>query len=73
MKAFDYHQTVKTLVTDSAQDLIVAGSSDGDIKVFALKDVLPANFPSSTLFIVKEGFVVAYVCIRFSFRSGLPT
>lgn len=35
VKAFDYHQTVKTLVTDSAQDLIVAGSSDGDIKIWS--------------------------------------
>ncbi|WKY17140.1 hypothetical protein Q1695_001621 [Nippostrongylus brasiliensis] len=35
VKAFDWHQTVKTLVTDYAQDLIVAGSSDGDIKIWS--------------------------------------
>nr|CDJ91206.1 WD40 repeat domain containing protein [Haemonchus contortus] len=33
VKAFDWHQTVKSLVTDCNQNLIVAGSSDGDIKV----------------------------------------
>ncbi|KJH47115.1 hypothetical protein DICVIV_06823 [Dictyocaulus viviparus] len=32
VKAFEPHQIVKTLVTDYTQDLIVAGSSDGDIK-----------------------------------------
>ncbi|PIO71428.1 WD domain, G-beta repeat protein, partial [Teladorsagia circumcincta] len=34
VKAFEWHQTVKTLISDCNQDLIVAGSSDGDIKVF---------------------------------------
>ncbi|KAK6008913.1 hypothetical protein OSTOST_26190, partial [Ostertagia ostertagi] len=32
VKAFEWHQTVKTLISDCNQDLIVAGSSDGDIK-----------------------------------------
>ncbi|VDM54577.1 unnamed protein product [Angiostrongylus costaricensis] len=35
VKAFESHQIVKTLVTDYTQDLIVAGSSDGDIKIWS--------------------------------------
>lgn len=37
IKAFDQGQVVKTLVTDISQDLIVAGSSEGDIKVNSKK------------------------------------
>ncbi|KAK5967217.1 hypothetical protein GCK32_000230 [Trichostrongylus colubriformis] len=40
VKAFEWHQTVKALVTDHNQDLIVAGSSDGDIKIWSA-DVNP--------------------------------
>ncbi|KIH55193.1 hypothetical protein ANCDUO_14655 [Ancylostoma duodenale] len=35
VKAFESHQIVKALVTDYTQDLIVAGSSDGDIKIWS--------------------------------------
>ncbi|CAD6187487.1 unnamed protein product [Caenorhabditis auriculariae] len=35
IKAFDATQIVKSLVTDVSQDLIVAGSSDGDVKVWS--------------------------------------
>ena len=33
VKAFEANHSVKSLVTDLSQDLIVAGSSEGDIKV----------------------------------------
>ncbi|CAB3399146.1 unnamed protein product [Caenorhabditis bovis] len=35
IKAFEPTQMVKALVTDVSQDLIVAGSSDGDIKIWS--------------------------------------
>uniref|UniRef100_A0A8R1HL41 WD_REPEATS_REGION domain-containing protein n=1 Tax=Caenorhabditis japonica TaxID=281687 RepID=A0A8R1HL41_CAEJA len=35
IKAFDQAHTVKNLVTDSSQDLIVSGSSEGDIKIWS--------------------------------------
>ncbi|UMM43904.1 hypothetical protein L5515_019209 [Caenorhabditis briggsae] len=35
IKAFDQMHIVKTLATDSAQDLIVSGSSEGDIKIWS--------------------------------------
>ncbi|CAI2358263.1 unnamed protein product [Caenorhabditis sp. 36 PRJEB53466] len=35
IKAFDQMHTVKTLVADLSQDLIVSGSSEGDIKIWS--------------------------------------
>ncbi|EGT40330.1 CBN-RBC-1 protein [Caenorhabditis brenneri] len=35
IKAFDQMHVVKTLATDSTQDLIVSGSSEGDIKIWS--------------------------------------
>ncbi|NP_001368760.1 RAVE complex protein Rav1 C-terminal domain-containing protein [Caenorhabditis elegans] len=40
IKAFDQMHVVKTLATDSAQDLIVSGSSEGDIKIWSA-DAIP--------------------------------
>uniref|UniRef100_A0A1I7WD56 WD_REPEATS_REGION domain-containing protein n=1 Tax=Heterorhabditis bacteriophora TaxID=37862 RepID=A0A1I7WD56_HETBA len=63
VKAFEPHQMIKTLVTDYTQDIIVAGSSDGDIKIWSadtnpqLMYVLPGEHATKGGFSFRQGML----------------
>ncbi|CAL2047903.1 unnamed protein product [Caenorhabditis brenneri] len=61
IKAFDQMHIVKTLATDSTQDLIVSGSSEGDIKIWSADSTpqlmynLPGEYTAKGEFSFRKG------------------
>ncbi|VDK46006.1 unnamed protein product [Cylicostephanus goldi] len=73
IKAFESHQIVKALVTDHTQDLIVAGSSDGDIKIWSadanpqLMYSLPGEHAAKGGFSFRQGRFMEFLSFSFPY------
>ncbi|CAJ0596954.1 unnamed protein product, partial [Cylicocyclus nassatus] len=61
VRAFDSHEVVNALVTDPTQNLIVAGSSDGNVKIWSADVDLQLMHCFSGEHVAKSGFSLRQV------------